>query len=84
MRTAGAVVADGERMRDMKGNMRGNRLGAQNAHGAKREGAQYAARGRGSRRQARGSKRRYGNSGEEGVDMYDVEWQYTAGPRDGR
>ncbi|KAJ7806248.1 hypothetical protein B0H14DRAFT_2610585 [Mycena olivaceomarginata] len=57
MRTAGAVVADGERMRDMKGNMRGNRLGAQNAHGAKREGAQYAARGRGSRRQARGSKR---------------------------
>ncbi|KAJ7320976.1 hypothetical protein DFH08DRAFT_818796 [Mycena albidolilacea] len=63
MRTAGAVVADGERMRDMKGNMRGNRLGAQNAHGAKREGAQYAARGRGSRRQARGTKRRYGNSG---------------------
>ncbi|KAJ7302435.1 hypothetical protein DFH08DRAFT_826610 [Mycena albidolilacea] len=63
MRTAGAVVADGERMRDMKGNMRGNRLGAQNAHGAKREGAQYTARGRGSRRQARGTKRRYGNSG---------------------
>ncbi|KAF8207729.1 hypothetical protein K438DRAFT_1755150 [Mycena galopus ATCC 62051] len=38
-------------------NVRGNRLGARNAHGAKREGAQYVAGGRGSKRQARGSKR---------------------------
>ncbi|KAJ7838482.1 hypothetical protein B0H14DRAFT_2588522 [Mycena olivaceomarginata] len=63
MRTAGAVVADGERMREMKGTCEGNRLGAQNAHGAKREGAQYAERGRGTRQQAWGSKRRYGNAG---------------------
>ncbi|KAJ7801584.1 hypothetical protein B0H14DRAFT_2615117 [Mycena olivaceomarginata] len=39
-----------------EGTIRGNRLGAQNVHGAKREGAQYAARGRGTRGQVWGSK----------------------------
>ncbi|KAF8166999.1 hypothetical protein K438DRAFT_1941544 [Mycena galopus ATCC 62051] len=44
-------------------NVRGNQLGARNAHGAMREGAQYAAGRRGSKRQARGNKRRYPNAG---------------------
>ncbi|KAF8126673.1 hypothetical protein K438DRAFT_2145364 [Mycena galopus ATCC 62051] len=44
-------------------NVQGNRLQARNAHGTMREGAQYAAGGRGSKRQARGNKRRYPNAG---------------------